>query len=97
MVVTIIKIAKRAENICFWTVIVMSYRIILVFIFIFFKDFIHLFMKDTEREAETQAEGEVGSMQGAWPGTQSQVFRIMPWTEGGAKPLSHRGCPCFGF
>ena len=38
---------------------------------IFFKDFIYLFMRDTEREggrereAETQAEGEAGSMQGA--------------------------------
>ena len=33
------------------------------------KDFIYLFMryteKDREREAETQAEGEAGSMQGA--------------------------------
>ena len=29
----------------------------------FFKDFIYLFMR--EREAETQAEGETGSMQGA--------------------------------
>ena len=28
----------------------------------FFKDFIYLFMRDTEREAETQAEGEEGSM-----------------------------------
>ena len=34
---------------------------------IFFKDFIYLFMIVTEREgeAETQAEGEAGSMQGA--------------------------------
>ena len=32
---------------------------------IFFKDFIYLFMRDTEREAETQAKGEAGSMQGA--------------------------------
>ena len=31
----------------------------------FFKDFIHLFMRDTEKEAETQAEGEAGSLQGA--------------------------------
>ena len=33
----------------------------------FFKDFIYLFMRDTEceRETETQAEGEAGSMQGA--------------------------------
>ena len=31
----------------------------------FFKDFIYLFMRDTEREAETQAEGEAGFLQGA--------------------------------
>ena len=33
----------------------------------FFKDFIYLFMRihREEREAETQAEGEAGSMQGA--------------------------------
>ena len=31
----------------------------------YFKDFIYLFMRDTEREAETRAEGEAGSMQGA--------------------------------
>ena len=31
----------------------------------FFKDFIYLFMGDTEREAETQAGREAGSMQGA--------------------------------
>ena len=34
---------------------------------VFFKDFIYLFMRDTQREREvkTQAEGEVGSMEGA--------------------------------
>ena len=62
-------------------------------------------MRDRERErerkrgAETQAEGEAGPMQGAQHGTLSQVPRITPWAEGGAKPLSHRsalstGCPC---
>ena len=30
-----------------------------------FKDFIYSFMRDTQREAETQAEGEAGSSQGA--------------------------------
>ena len=35
-----------------------------IYLFLFFKDFIYLFMRDTEREAETQAEGEAGSMQG---------------------------------
>ena len=46
-----------------------------------------------ERDRETQAEGEAGSMQGARCGTQSWVFRITPWAEGGAKPLGHQGCP----
>ena len=36
------------------------------FCFVFFLDCIYyLFMRDTEREAETQAEREAGSMQGA--------------------------------
>ena len=39
-------------------------------------------MRDTQREAETQAEGEAGSIQGARCGTQSQVSRITPWAEG---------------
>ena len=33
-------------------------------------------------------------MQGARCGTRSLVSRIRPWAEGGAKPLSHPGCPC---
>ena len=55
-------------------------------------------MRDTQRGggAETQAEGEAGSMQEAGRGTQSQVSRITPWADlGGAKPLSLPGCPCF--
>ena len=47
-------------------------------------------------EAETRAEGEAGSMQGAQCGTRSRVSRITPWAEGGAKPLSHPGCPRMG-
>ena len=50
-------------------------------------------MRDTEREAETQAEGEAGSMQGARCGTQSWVSKIMPQAEDSAKPLSHPGFP----
>ena len=46
-----------------------------------------------EREAETQAEGEAGSMQGAQRGTRSQISSITPWAKGGSKPLSHLGCP----
>ena len=66
-------------------------------LFILFKDFIYLFMRDAQREAETQAEGEVGSMQEAQGGTRSGVSRIMPWAAGGAKPLHHRGCPPYLF
>ena len=38
----------------------------------FFKDFIYLFMIDTQREAETQTEGEAGSLQRAQCGTHSR-------------------------
>ena len=36
----------------------------------------------THREAETQAEGEAGSTQGARRKTRSQVSRITPWAKG---------------
>ena len=52
--------------------------------------FIH---RHREKEAQTQAEGEAGSMQGARCGTRSRVPRITPQVAGGAKPLRHRGCP----
>ena len=54
-------------------------------------------MRDREREAEKQAEGGAGSMQGAGRGTRSQVPMITPWAAGGAKPLRHRGCPMLDF
>ena len=40
--------------------------------YLFFKDFIYLFMRDTVKEAETQAEGEAGSLRGAQCGSPSQ-------------------------
>ena len=49
--------------------------------------------RERERERQRQAEGEAGSMQGARHGTRSWVSRITPQAEGGAKPLSHWGCP----
>ena len=52
------------------------------FYFYFFKEFTYLFMRDTEREAEIQAEGEAGSMQAARRGTRSRVSRFRPWAEG---------------
>ena len=54
-------------------------------------------MIDTKRREKerTQAEEEVGSLQGAQCETQSWVSKITPWAEGGAKPLSHLGCPVY--
>ena len=48
-------------------------------------------MRDTKREAETQAEGEVGSLQGGPCGTQSQIPGSGPESEADAQPLSHPG------
>ena len=39
-------------------------------------------MRHTEREAETQAEEEAGSMQGARCETRSQDPGITPWAKG---------------
>ena len=54
-------------------------------------------MKDTQREAETQAEGEAGSMQGARrgldPGTPGSRSRL----KAGTKLRSHPGCPEYYF
>ena len=52
-------------------------------------------MRDTEkeREAETQAEGEAGSMQGAQCGTQSWDSRSCPGPKAGTQPLSHPSFP----
>ena len=52
-----------------------------IYIDFFFK-ILFIYSWKTEREAETQAEGEAGSLQGAWCGTQSQDPGITPWTEG---------------
>ena len=65
-------------------------------ILFYFKDFIYLFMRDTEREreAETQAEGEAGSMH--WEpdvGLDPRSPESRPGPRAGAKPLRHPGIP----
>ena len=55
-------------------------------------------MRDTEREAETQVEGEAGSMHrkpdvGFDPGSPGS----RPGPKAGAKPLHHQGCPTMNF
>ena len=66
----------------------------LLLIYLFLKRFC-LFIHERQREAETQSEEEAGSVQGAQRGIRSLVSRITPLAEGGAKPLSHPGCPDF--
>ena len=47
----------------------------------FFKDFIYLFMRATERGRDT-GRGEAGSLREAQCGTRSRVPRIMSWAKG---------------
>ena len=55
--------------------------------------FFYLFTRDTETEAETQAEGEAGSLQGPRCGTQSQDPGSRPEPKTDAQPLSHPDAP----
>ena len=50
-------------------------------------------MRNIKREAETQAEGEAGCMQGARCGTRSLNPRIRSQAKSRAQPLSHPGVP----
>ena len=53
-------------------------------------------MRDTEREAETQAEGEAGSMQEPDAGLDSRTPGSHPEPKADAQPLSHPGVPPVG-
>ena len=50
-------------------------------------------MRDTQREAETQTEGEAGSMQKPDVGLDSGTPGLHPGLKVGAEPLSHSGIP----
>ena len=60
--------------------------------FLFLKK-ISLFLRDTESKAETQAEGEVGSLRRARYGTRSWILRSCPELKADTQPLSHPGVP----
>ena len=61
----------------------------------FFLKIFYLFIhkRQGEREPETQAEGEAGSMQGAWCGTRSQDPGIMTWTKDRCSTTEPPRCP----
>ena len=50
-------------------------------------------MSKTQRKAETQAEGEAGSMQGADVGLDPRTPGSGPEPKADAQPLSHPGVP----
>ena len=50
-------------------------------------------MRDTEKEAETQAEGEAGSMQGPDAGLDLRTLGSQPELKADAQPLGHPGAP----
>ena len=52
-------------------------------------------MRDTEREAETQAEGEAGSMQGAHVGLDPRTPGSCPEPKADTQPLSPAGVLAF--
>ena len=62
-------------------------------LFFFLKDFPYLLMRHTEREGETQAEGEAGSLQRDQCGTQSLIPGSCLEPTVDAQPLSHPGVP----
>ena len=53
-----------------------------------------MIVTEREREAETQAEGEAGSMQGARRGTRSRVSRIASWAKGRRQTAEPPRDPC---
>ena len=53
-------------------------------------------MRHTQKEAETQVEGEAGSMQGALCGTRSRTPGSQPEPKADARPLSCPGMPVWG-
>ena len=57
----------------------------------FFKDFIYLFIRNTERGKDT--EGEAGSLKGARCGTPSPDPGSRPEPKADAQLLSHPGVP----
>ena len=60
---------------------------------LFFKRFYLLFTRDTEREAETQAEGDAGSRRDPDAGLHHRTLGSRPEQRADAQPLSHPGVP----
>ena len=64
--------------------------------FIYFLRF-YLFIHERHREAETEAEGEAGFVQGARLGTRTQDPGIIAWAKGRCSITELPRCPWFLF
>ena len=66
----------------------------MIFLFLIFKNIFFIYSWEIHREAQTQAEGEAGSTQGARCGTWSWVSRITPKGEGRHQTAEPPRDPC---
>ena len=64
-----------------------------MFVCFFLSDFIYLFMRDIQREAETQAEGEAVSWGEPKAGLDPPTQGSHREPKADAQPLSHPGAP----
>ena len=69
--------------------------LLLLFLFFFFLRFylFYLFMRDTEREAETRADGKTGSLWGVRCRPHPRTLGSWPEPKADAQPLCHPGAP----
>ena len=86
----------------------LAFSLMLLFAFIFYFYFFlrfYLFIHDRHRERERGRDTGRGRSRGrsrlhagslTWDSILG-IQNLQPWAEGGAKPLSHWGCPGFGF
>ena len=67
---------------CSASIFLYWFVVFFLFCFVLFFKILLIYSWEIQREAETYAEGEAGSMQGAWCGTRSWDSRIMLWAKG---------------
>ena len=65
-------------------------------IFFFLRFYLSIHERHTEREAETQAEGEAAPCREPYVGLDPRTPGSRPGPKAGAKPLSHPGIPSLG-
>ena len=86
--------------VCLLTILCVCSFVKFLFFFCLFKDFIYLFMRDRERDRERQRNRQrekQASCREPHGGLDPRTPGSHPERKGGAKPLSHLGCPLFNY